>query len=101
MNPLYESFYRQALAILGPCVQEIQYPRELPRANAIELGVKTQRVPLGGDDCDALGSEPPDEDANLMASHLGTMFGLVCEGWYPVEKGWGYFEYTIPGKRTA
>lgn len=67
----------------------------IPSCLIIDLGVKTGRASLGGDDWDGLGVMPPSEAALEGARKVAERFGLACR-WEDCEKGWGSFSFFVP-----
>lgn len=90
----------RALVLVGPHVTEVGFVRRRPHSEGretVELGIKTQRMPADQDDCDALGTEYPSDEATKAAEALALEFGRRCSGFHPTEKGWGYYEF-LPWK---
>lgn len=59
----------------------------------IVLNTHTARCGMGGDDCDAQGTEAPSQVAHLEALNLAVKYNFDCR-WEGFEKGWGGFIFT-------
>jgi hypothetical protein len=84
----------RAFELLDPHCLRQDYP--VVRHGLIDIGVKTGRESLGGDDCDALGVARPEAALNAAAEQLATEFGLKCKGFEACEKGWGSYYFAAP-----
>jgi hypothetical protein len=89
-------FLERAKALLAPHVTEIGSVRrgtDQSGHETVELQVKTHRIPADSEDCDALGTDYPSDEAHAAADKLAEEFGRTCSGFQPTEKGWGFYEF--------
>lgn len=65
------------------------------REDALELEVKTGRIPAFWYDEDALGVEDPAPEAEEACRKLAEEFHFRYLGFEPCEKGWGSFRFGV------